>query len=72
MSEIDRLVTVSRVSRANLVALGDLDDDEYSMLRTAFERARDQRKRDLSVAIDNGLTLVPRLLRPAARRMLFF
>lgn len=71
MSEIDRLHDASRVPRADLAALGDLDEGHYAVLRTAFEHARDKRERDLSAAIDQGLTVVPPLARSAVRRMLF-
>ncbi|AYF78078.1 hypothetical protein D7D52_34425 [Nocardia yunnanensis] len=71
MSELDRLVEVSRVARADLEALGELEEGQYAMLRGAFERAGAQRERDLNAAIDNGLTLVPPLLRRVARRILF-
>ncbi|GAB2541053.1 hypothetical protein [Nocardia heshunensis] len=72
MSELDRLVGVSTVARADIEALGQLDEGQYAVLRSAFERARDRRERELSAAIDSGLTLIPPLLRPFARRMLFF
>ncbi|MFE3187572.1 hypothetical protein ACFXHA_01100 [Nocardia sp. NPDC059240] len=72
MSELDRLLGVSRVARADIEALGELDEGQYAVLRAAFERARDRRERELSAAIDSGLTLIPPLLRPVARRMLFF
>lgn len=71
MSELDRLSGISRIPRADIEALGELDEGRYAVLRAAFERARDRRERELSAAIDNGLTLVPPLLRPIARRMLF-
>ncbi|MEC3917610.1 hypothetical protein [Nocardia sp. CDC160] len=71
MSEIERLVDISRVPRAHIEALGELDEGQYAVLRAAFERARDRRERELNAAIDNGLTLVAALLRPVARRMLF-
>ncbi|MBL1077025.1 hypothetical protein JK358_21745 [Nocardia sp. 2] len=71
MSEIDRLTELTRIPRADLDALGDLDDTHHAALRAAFEHARDTRDRELDEAIDNGLTMVPRLVRPAVRRMLF-
>ncbi|MVU78614.1 hypothetical protein GPX89_15330 [Nocardia sp. ET3-3] len=71
MGEIDRLVEVSRVPRSDIEALGELDDSHYTVLRTAFEGARDRREQELNAAIENGLTWVPRLLRPVMRRILF-
>ncbi|WP_157535158.1 hypothetical protein [Nocardia inohanensis] len=71
MSEIERLSSVSRVPHADIAALGDLDEGEYATLRAAYEHALQLRERELSVAIDKGLGIIPKLLRPAARRILF-
>ncbi|QLY28444.1 hypothetical protein [Nocardia huaxiensis] len=71
MSEIERLSALSGVARGELEALGELDEDQYRVLRQAFERAQETRQRELDEAIDGGLTMVPRLVRPAVRRMLF-
>ncbi|MEV6773331.1 hypothetical protein AB0N05_32335 [Nocardia sp. NPDC051030] len=71
MGEIERLCRDSRVSRGDVEALGELDESQYATLRGAFEHARDQREVELGAAIDNGLTMVPRFMRVAARRILF-
>ncbi|MFD0000193.1 hypothetical protein [Nocardia sp. NPDC127526] len=71
MSEIDRLCEISRVARADVEALGDLGEDRHAVLRAAYEHARDHRERELGDAVDNGLTLLPALIRSAVRRILF-
>lgn len=71
MSELDRLGRVSGVGRDDIEGLGALDESQYAALRTAFEHARDLRKRELDEAIDQGLHVLPRMARPIARRMLF-
>lgn len=71
MGEIERLCEVSKVSRAEIEALGELDDSRYAVLRTAFENARERRTQELGEAVDNGLTMLPTLVRLAVRRMLF-
>ncbi|MFB7715813.1 MULTISPECIES: hypothetical protein [unclassified Nocardia] len=71
MPELDRLHDASRVPRVELAALGPLDEGHYAVLRTAFEHARDKRERELSAAIDKGLTVVPPLARAMVRRILF-
>lgn len=71
MSELDHLGRVSGVGRDDIEGLGALEENQYAALRTAFEHARDLRKRELDEAIDQGLRVLPRMARPIARRMLF-
>ncbi|MBF6328125.1 hypothetical protein [Nocardia transvalensis] len=70
-SEAARLCEVTGVRREAVDALGALDDRHYAFLCEAFENARDTRERELSRAIDKGLTMVPGLVRPMVRRILF-
>lgn len=71
MGELDRLSDISGVSRENIEALGSLDESHYGLLRAAVERARELRERELNEAIDQGLSVVPAMVRPMARRILF-
>lgn len=70
-AQIARLSLATGVAPAVIEALGELEDGQYAVLRESFERARATRARELDRAIDNGLTMLPALVRPVARRVLF-
>ncbi|MGF6884297.1 hypothetical protein ABIA39_005532 [Nocardia sp. GAS34] len=70
-AQISRLSLATGVAPAVIEALGELEDAQYAVLRESFERARATRARELNRAIGNGLTMLPALVRPVARRVLF-
>jgi hypothetical protein len=68
--------------RARLAQQADLDDaarrvldqlgtEHVETLAATFADARERQSRQLDEAIDNGLRLVPRLVRPAVTKILF-
>jgi hypothetical protein len=46
-----------------------LDDEQLELLAEAIERAREEHDRALDEATEESLSHVPRLLRPAVRRI---
>lgn len=53
-----------------LGSLATVDEDALAALAAAFRTTRDQQLEDLDRAIDDSLRMVPRLARPAVRRIL--
>lgn len=72
MSEtaIDRFCGETGVSGATVEALGDLDDTQIEVLLDAYRKAAADRSAELKAAMDDGLRVVPRLIRPAIKRVL--
>ncbi|TSD96072.1 hypothetical protein FOS14_17085 [Skermania sp. ID1734] len=70
-SAIDRLCSETGISRDVVEGLGELDDTQLEVLRKIYANARDKREKDLLAATDAGLEVVPRLLRPAVKKVLF-
>lgn len=73
MSEplLDRLCRVSGLDREDVEFLAAFDDAQLTALIEAYEHGRDKRERDLKVAVDDGLKIVPFVVRPAVKKVLF-
>lgn len=73
MSEplLDRLCRVSGLHREDVEFLAAFDDAQLTALIEAYEHGRDKRERDLKVAVDDGLKIVPFVVRPAVKKVLF-
>ncbi|MCX5045907.1 hypothetical protein OG921_22315 [Aldersonia sp. NBC_00410] len=68
---IERMCRETGIDRATIAGLGDLDVDDIDRLREAFLAAQRKRDADLTAATEDGLRVVPRLLRPAIKKILF-
>ena len=67
----DRFCDATGIARGEVEALGDVADTDFAKFADLYERARDAREKDLNTAIDGGLGVLPRLLRPVVRKVLF-
>ena len=70
-SGIDHFCSETGIARSTVEALGDLDDAQFALLTAAFQEASDRRATELDTATNDGLQVVPRLIRPAVKRFLF-
>lgn len=72
MSEaiLARLRAQSGLSRDDVAFLEQFDKAQLAALADVYVRGRDKRERDLAEAVDNGLKVVPFLLRPAVKKIL--
>jgi hypothetical protein len=67
----DRFCEATGIDRGEVDALGDVADADFAKFADLYDRARDTREKDLNTAIENGLGVLPRLLRPVVRKVLF-
>lgn len=67
----NRFCKATGIDRSEVEALGDIADADLAKFADLYERARDTRERDLNTAIEGGLGVLPRLLRPVVRKVLF-
>lgn len=65
-----RLCAESGLSRDDVAFLGQFDDAQLSAFSEAYVHGRDKRDRDLAEAVDNGLKVLPFMLRPAVKKIL--
>lgn len=68
---IERLCEQTGLDPADVGFLREFSDAELSTLIEVYRRGKDKRERDLAKAIDDGLKVVPFLLRPAVKAALF-
>ncbi len=52
-------------------ALGQLPDEDYERLADIYVHARNDLERKLDAAVENGLSIMPRLVRMPVRKILF-
>ncbi|KAA0023338.1 hypothetical protein [Antrihabitans cavernicola] len=69
-SAMDRLCDETGLTRAGVEALGELDEGQLDTLLAAYRNAAATRKTELETATDDGLKVIPRLIRPAVKRLL--
>ncbi|NMN94806.1 hypothetical protein [Antrihabitans stalactiti] len=67
----DRFCDATGIDRSEVEALGEISTADLAKFADLYERARDAREKDLNTAIDGGLGVLPRLLRPVVRKVLF-
>ena len=67
---LDRFCAATRLDRSDVEGLGALDDAQYELLAVAYDAARCKRAKDLGEAAENSLSVVPRLVRPAVRKII--
>lgn len=68
---LDRLCRDSGLDREDVAFLREFDDEQLNTLIETYRHGREKRERDLKTAIDDGLKVVPFMLRPTVRAMLF-
>lgn len=68
---LDRLCRVSGLHREEIEFLATFDDEQLTTLLECYQHGHAKRERDLNKAVDNGLKVIPFMLRPAVKKVLF-
>lgn len=68
---LDRLCRETGLNRDDVAFLGGFDDAQVTAVIDACAHGRDKRERDLVEATEKGLGVVPFLLRPAVKKIIF-
>ena len=71
MTALDTLAAHLRVPTDALAALSAYDDERIGALDALIQKAFEDEDRSFDSALEEALRFVPRLLRPAAKKLLF-
>ncbi|MDX1511400.1 MAG: hypothetical protein R3249_08635 [Nitriliruptorales bacterium] len=71
MTDIERIARVAGLPAAELAFLEELDPTEVARLADRVEAVGPERDQAVDAGIEGALKMVPRMLRPAIRKVLF-